>query len=43
MPVAASEVEPEADGYYGEDEIDTEELDLSFLDDEDEEDVTAAR
>jgi hypothetical protein len=27
----------EADGYYGEDEIDTDEIDLSFLDEEDEE------
>lgn len=24
---------PEADGYYGDDELDDEELDLSFLDD----------
>jgi len=27
--------EPEADGYYGDDEVDGEELDLSFLDEED--------
>jgi hypothetical protein len=28
-------VEPEADGYYGEDEISADEIDLSFLDEED--------
>jgi len=28
-------VEPEADGYYGEDEIVVDEIDLSFLDDDD--------
>jgi hypothetical protein len=27
----------EADGYYGEDEFDSEELDLSFLDDDEDE------
>jgi len=27
--------EPEADSYYGDDNLDTEELDLSFLDEDD--------
>lgn len=34
-------VEPEADGYYGEEELEDGELDLSFLD-EDEQDEAAS-
>ncbi|HEY2004695.1 MAG TPA: hypothetical protein VGH44_06300 [Candidatus Saccharimonadia bacterium] len=32
-----AEQDAEADGYYGEDEMDGEDLDLSFLDEEDDE------
>lgn len=32
----------EADGYYGEEDMDTEELDLSFLDEEENEDDKAS-
>ena len=34
-PVSGSNPEVEADGYYGEDDAELEELDLSFLDEED--------
>jgi hypothetical protein len=33
----------EADGYYGEDEMDAEELDLSFLDEEDDAEADDAK
>jgi hypothetical protein len=33
----------QADGYYGEDELDADELDLSFLDEEDDEVETKAK
>jgi len=32
--VGAMVPEPEADGYYGEEDMDNEEMDLSFLDEE---------
>jgi hypothetical protein len=36
--IKAEPTADEADGYYGEDEMDDEEPDLSFLDEDDEED-----
>lgn len=36
---AADATEVEADGYYGEEDMDSEELDLSFLDEEDDDEA----
>lgn len=35
--------EPEADGYYGDEDVDSDELDLSFLDDEDADEAGAKK
>lgn len=37
MDEAKDELEPQADGYYGDEELEDGELDLSFLDDEEDE------
>lgn len=42
-PENPGETGPEADGYYGEDDMDAEELDLSFLDEDDDEDAGDAK